>query len=133
MSANNGVIRVGRKGKKKFAFGEEGAPFEVDIVAAWIEWLSIDSMVREPYEDGNIPTAELHRYHQAAVEFAMKMATDGGVTAADLTPAEALDFIARLKEQYDECAVFFRPKSRDEQDSPATSAVELRFSQEPAN
>ena len=51
MSAgSNGVIRVGRKGRKKFAFGE-GEPFEVDVVVAFQEWICIDDGFRERGDD----------------------------------------------------------------------------------
>ena len=136
MSANNGVIRVGRKGRKKFAFGEDGAPFEVDVVVAFQQWICIDDQFREQSEDRTIPTAAMQQYHAAAVEFVRSLAL-GGVQEVDqsnpiysITTAEALDFIARLREQYDEVAAFFQPKSREELDSQDTSAVELRFSAE---
>lgn len=132
MSASNGVIRIGRKGKKKFAFGD-GEPFTVDIVTAWQQWIGIDDAFRPDEEDANgnrpIPLAEIPGYQQSAVEFVRELAGDA-CRDEDITPAEALDFIARLKEQYDELAVFFRPKSPQERASPATSEAELRFSVE---
>lgn len=126
MSANNGIIRIGRKGLKKFAFGDEGEPFEVDVVVAFQKWVNVDDDFRAQCnaEDKLIPTAEMPMYHQAAQLFVKEL---GG---GDVTVAEALDFIARLREQYDELAVFFRPKSLQEPDSPATSGAELRFSVE---
>lgn len=129
----NGVIRVGRKGRKKFAFGEEGAPFEVDVVVAFQEWIAIDEDIRDRYEDRIIPVAAMPHYHQSAVEFAKRMATDPTAMhdVPDISTAEALDFIARLREQYDEVAAFFQPKSRDERVSPDSSDMELRFSEEP--
>ena len=129
MSKNNGVIRVGRKGVRKFAFGDDGEPFEVDVVVAFQEWICIDETFRESTEDRSILTAEMPEYHRAAVEFVSRLA--GASSSHDkITTAEALDFIARLREQYDEVATFFRPKLRDEQESPGTSAAELRFSVE---
>lgn len=127
MSAGNGVIRVGRKGRKKFAFGEDGEPFEVDVVVAFQEWICIDETFRENTEDRSVPTSDMPAYHQAVLQFANRLSNN----TCDNT-AEALDFIARLREQYDECAAFFRPKSRDEPDSPDSSGVELRFSTEGA-
>lgn len=128
MSADNGVIRVGRKGKKKFAFGEDGDPFEVDVVATFQRWIEIDESFREATEDQSIPTGEMSAYHQAAVNFVSKLA---GMEPTEITIAEALDFIARLSEQYNELTAFFRPKSRDVPASPDTSGAELRFSAEP--
>jgi hypothetical protein len=142
MSQNNGVIRVGRKGRKKFAFGEDGEVFEVDVVQAFQEWLSIDEKFRERTEDRTIPTEDMSMYHKAAVTFVKGLAVKevilktangpkpGGVESPDITIAEALDFIARLREQYDEVVVFFRPKSREERESPDTSEAGLRFSVE---
>ena len=134
MSANNGVIRVGRKGRKKFAFGEEGQPgsepFEVDVVVAFQEWIGIDDVFRERSEDRSILTADMAEYHKAAVGFVKKLATGPGSQVPDVTTAEALDFIARLRECYDEVADFFRPKLRGEPDLPDTSEPALRFSVE---
>ena len=128
MSINNGVIRIGRKGVKKFAFGEDGPAFEIDVVAAFQQWIGIDNGFR-PEEtaeniDRSIATADMPGYHQAAVEFIAEL---GG---GEVTIAEALDFIARLREQYDDLAHFFRPKSREERELPATSVAGLRFSVE---
>lgn len=129
MSGSNGVIRVGRKGKKKFAFGEDGAPFEVDVVVAFQAWMTIDESFREYSDDRTVKMADMESYHVTAVQFVKSLIGDPG---ADITTAEALDFLARLREQYDEVASFFRPRSRDEQGSPATSTQEMRFSEEPA-
>lgn len=139
-SNGDGVIRVGRKGLKKFAFGDEGVPFQVDVVVAFQEWIGIDDGFRptETNSDGNrlIPADQMPEYHEAAVNFVERLANakwvDGGDTPPliTLTVAEALDFIARLREQYDELAVFFRPKLREEPDSQDTSEAELRFSVE---
>lgn len=140
MSESNGVIRVGRKGLKKFAFGDDGPPFEVDVVVAFQRWVSIDDSFRpeEENEEGGrpIPNSSMEEYHRAAVMFVNELA--GGVQPTGsrvgpysrITTAEALDFIARLREQYDELANFFRPKLRESSDSPATSGVEHQFSEE---
>lgn len=139
MSGNNGVIRVGRKGRKKFAFGEDGEPFEVDVVVAYQAWICIDEQFREEATDRIIPTVRMPEYHRAAVEFAQQCVASGAPNGAqpesleEITTAEALDFIARLREQWDEVVTFFRPKLREERDSPDSSGVEHRFSEEPAN
>lgn len=122
---NNGVIRVGRKGVKKFAFGEDGEPFEVDVVVAFQLWVAVDEEFRG--EDYSIPNDRMGEYYQAAVRFVEGLAD---APAGSLTVAEALDFVARLREQYDEVAAFFRPKSREERASPGSSGAELRFSAE---
>lgn len=126
MSASNGVIRIGRKGTKKFAFGEDGPVFEVDVVTVFQRWICIDKDLRatEGPDEGAIPAAAMETYHFAAVQFAEELS--GG----PVTTAEALDFLARLREVYDDLADFFQPKSSEERASPDTLAVGLRFSVE---
>lgn len=128
----NGVIRVGRKGRKKFAFGEDGAPFEVDIVVAFYQWIAIDQDFRqdqEGQEERIIPLAMMPSYHAAALAFATALAGGDKKNGPDNT-AEALDFIARLREAYDEVVGFFHPKSREERASPDSSGADLQFSEE---
>jgi len=128
MSANNGVIRIGRKGIKKFAFGEDGAPFQVDVVVAFQQWVAIDDKFREASEDRSISIEHMSEYHLAAQAFAKdQMNQDDSYYP---TTAEALDFIARLREQYDEVAAFFQPKLREESNLPDSMGAELRFSVE---
>lgn len=134
--SDNGIIRIGRKGRKKFAFGD-GSPFEVDVVDAWRQWIALDNSFRPEEEDDEglrpIPVDQYTNYYQAVVDFCNGLAgTNGGPHSC----AEALDFLARLREQYDELADFFQPKSRKRPDSSATSAAPtLQFSEEeaPAN
>lgn len=134
MSKNNGdgVIRVGRKGRKKFAFGEDGEPFEVDVVVAFQEWIGIDDEFRDRTEDRSVAVADMAEYHAAAVDFVRRKATSpiDDTEVPLITTAEALDFIARLREQYDEVADFFQPRPRAERDSPDTSEAVLQFSAE---
>ena len=59
-------------------------------------------------------------YHKAAQQFAQSLA------GCEVTVAEALDFLARLREIYDELADFFQPKSSRKQ--PSAESSELRFS-----
>lgn len=127
MSASNGVIRIGRKGIKKFAFGEDGVPFEVDVVVAFQEWIGIDRTFRQDEGDGPIRPDDMPDYHRAAVDYVCRLSA-----SEKLTTAEALDFIARLREQYDELVVFFQPRLRPEPGSPDTSGAhsEMRFSVE---
>lgn len=142
MSANNGVIRIGRKGIKQFAFGEEGTPgsepFNVEIVTAFEAWLAIDNNFRPVQEDsdGNrpVPMEELPKHTNALVLFVESLRPEAPKKLPGYEPvnsAEARDFLARLREAYDELVVFFRPKSRQEQDSQDTSGgTSLQFSEE---
>src|SRR5262249_51940328 len=134
MGAGNGIVRINRKGLKKFAFGEDGPQFEVDVVVAYQHWIETDERFRPEQEDAEgyrlVPTESMPAYHQAAVKMVEELA--GEAYYQKLTVAEALDFIARLREEYDDLVSFFRPRSRDERASPASSEgrSELRFSEE---
>ena len=139
MSQKKGVIRIGNKGLAEFAIGEEGKPgsepFTVDVVNAFEEWLVIDDNFRPVEADSegnrNIPRSEMPDYHAAEVAHVEKLR--GARQGADpITTAEALDFMARLREEYDALLHFFVAKSSKEPDSPATSAAVLQFSEEPA-
>ncbi len=145
MSNDNGVIRVGRKGIKKFAFGEHGEVFSVDVVVAFQEWVTIDDTFRERTDDRSIVSEDMKDYHIAAVAFVERLSGNDLNPLAKamvaeheirppikITTAEALDFIARLQECYEEVAAFFRPKSREEPDLQGSTVQELRFSQEPS-
>lgn len=134
--ASNGVVRIGRKGLKKFAFGD-GEPFEVDVVEEFQRWASIDDTFRQEKDDGTryIPKEIVPEFHRAAVAFAEGLANKTKTPVdeqTDVTIAEALDFIARLREEYDDLADFFLPRSREERASPATSEGQsrLQFSEE---
>jgi hypothetical protein len=144
MSANNGVIRIGRKGIKRFAFGEDGKPFEVDVVVAFQGWLCIDDEFREHEGcvDRSIKTTDMPEFHQAAVNYVQSLAynpvgygIDGrGMPLPSPTPqltvAEAMEFLALLREEYDALLTFFQPRSPAKPDLPDTSEVGLRFSEE---
>jgi hypothetical protein len=144
--STDGVIRVGRKGCKKFAFGEDGKPFEVDVVVALYQWIEVDEGFRNNGEEMTdpktgrvykvIPTEDMARYHASAVKFATELAggeyNEVNGSSLGITTAEALDFIARLREQHDELVDFFLPRRRGEPESQDTSGVELQFSEEPA-
>lgn len=134
ISYNNGVIRIGRKGIKKFAFGEDDSfckPFDVDVVNTFQKWINIvDNFRTEENEEGDrsIPKNEMIAYHEAAVAFVTEVSGQD----IKITTSEALDFLARLREQYDELAVFFQVKSPKKQESQDTSEeTSRRFSEEP--
>ena len=123
MGSSNGIIRIGRKGMRKFAFGEDGPAFEVDVVVAFHRWIEIDDGFRKMMTDDDgssrqtVPMTDMPRYHKEAVAFV------AGLGGGTVTTAEALDFLARLREQYDELADFFRPRSPQERASPVTTGA----------
>lgn len=134
MSESNGkgIIKIGRKGIKKFAFGDNEADvFEVDIVEVWYKWIALDNSFRPEEEDANgernIPYERMDEFHREAVNF---VTTVSGGKALDITRAEAREFISRIRDEYNDLADFFQPKSRQKQDSPGTLETEVRFSEQ---
>lgn len=147
MSAGNGVIRIDRKGIKKFAIGD-GEPFDVDVVVAQQEWVSIDDSFRPPEfnEDGtareirSVPSERVPDYYKAAKDFVTKLMgnniNEKGEINQPPTIAEALEFLARLREQWQDLVVFFQPKSREErgfQDTSESQSMEVVYSEEKEN
>lgn len=128
MSENNGVIRVGKKGMAKFAIGEEGKPFEVDVVATMQQWFIIHESYQqtEGEEKGKIRTEDMPAFHSSAVDFVKQLAPEDNPTTA-----EALHFLALLREQWDGLIDFFQPRKREKDESPGTSAEGLVFLEEP--
>ena len=125
---SNGVIRISKKGIKKFAIGNGGA-FDLDIVQAFTKWIQIDESFRE--DDRTIKPENMPEFHQSAIDFVSYYAA--GNVSAPITTAEALDFLARLREQYEELANFFQPKLSEEPESRDTSGeVSVQFSEESA-
>lgn len=120
MSASNGVIRINRKGKKLFAIGEEGPSFEIDVSIVYDQWYVIDQGFAD--EGGLIPTDKLVERNAAMRTFVCDISQ-----CADVTMAEAQEFIKLLGEEVQKLRVFFAPKSPDKQSSP--ESLELRFSQ----
>jgi hypothetical protein len=125
----NGILRIGRKGKRTFVFGDEGADevqFTVDVVAVYNQWVVIRSQFTD--ESGGVPDANLEACNKATWQFVMDLtkseACPNGVQG--LTLAEVLEFVAMIGEEKEKLASFFQRKSKDEPSSPPST--ELRFS-----
>ncbi len=123
---NDGVIRIGRKGLRTFAFGDD-KPFTVDVVVQMQQWIIIDDAFRPvtPNENGEhpIPKAEMPAFHEAGRQFVMGIAKTGEEPAPDLTVTEAFEFLAELRNAYNEMLDFFVPKSSHKPEPPGTTAV----------
>ena len=130
MNENNGVVRIKARSVKKFAIGEDGPVFELDVVRAYDEWAQIDASFRDAA--GVVPKDQIVAWSNARGSFAEKVVAD----AYALTPqpqepprldgGQVGDFMARLAEEVDKLKVFFEPKFERPQSSPQSS--ELRFS-----
>lgn len=129
MSQDNGVIRIGRKGRIKFAFGED-EPFEVDVIEVHDSWYATDQQYRD--EKGDIPVEQTLVYHEAERAFVQNIVNacyqDGKHTQPPvLTHAEAMEFIAKVASEVAKLRDFFEVRLSDPHVSPERTAV--RFSQ----
>lgn len=128
MSQTNGVVRIGRKGMVKFAIGEDGPPFDLDVVRVFDEWAQIDQSYRD--ENGVIAKDQIIAWSGARGSFVQKLLNDVytmyvGVAAPTLTGAEVGDFMARLTEEVDKLRSFFEPRLQNKPTSP--EGTEIRF------
>jgi len=126
MAEGNGrpVFQIGRKGIRLVAFGE-GKPFEVDVVKAHNEWITIDRSFRN--EKMEIPTERQGEHDRALYLFVKSLTETSGCPVENLSLAEAMEFRKFLYEEVDGLSDFFVPKSRKEPSSPESSA-QVRFS-----
>ncbi len=119
MSASNGVLKIERKGKKKFAIGD-AEPVEIDVSIVYDQWFVIDHDFAD--ENGMIPPANLIARNTAMRNFVAEL-----LKCDDVTMAEAQEFINILTVEVNKLRDFFSTKW------PATPGsaenLEVRFSQ----
>ena len=125
---DNGVLRISRKGRCKFAFGDD-LPFEVDVVAVFDEWVQIDSSFRN--EAGELPPDKVCAYGGSKLSFVQSIVNAAyqtqGTNGPSLSHAEAAEFLAMVQTKIEELRPFFAPKSAGLPSS--REHTELRFSQ----
>lgn len=121
MSEQNGVpiLRIGRKGMKTYAFGEDGAPFTIDVTQVHNDWLAIDASFRD--DKGLIPAEKRDEMNMAARQFVEELSK-----TPDLNLTEVLEFLKELALEASRLADFFVLKSSKEPPSAESTAV--RFS-----
>lgn len=112
-------LRISRKGQMSVAVGD-GEPTTIDAIHVFDRWFDLDKTMRD--ESGKIPDGKWSEYGAAQTLFVREV-----LGVADVTAAEAREFIARLTERVRELRDFFVPKSQETPSSPASTAV--NFSQ----
>lgn len=114
------VIKIGRKGLRRFALGD-GEPVELDVIHVWNQWLEVDRAFRDEHD--KIPRERWGEYSAAEVEFARQMLQAG--EDQRFSETEAKEFIRLLGEEAEKLTAFFVPRSRGEPSSPQGSALQL--------
>lgn len=113
------VIRIGRKGRRKVAFGEDGKVFEVDVIQVVNAYAELDRAYRN--EQGEVSADKLAELNLAAWNFVRELAQEPAVTLA-----EAMEFLAQMTREAKRLKAFFDVDSGDGPSSPAPT--ELTFS-----
>lgn len=116
MSEGNGVIRLGRKGRKKFAIGEDGPEFEIDVIQVNNQWIRLHNEFYGHEPPRKMTSQESQEYENAVWRFVKEVAND-----QSLSLGEALEFVAVLNEEADKLKGFFVRRSSDAPNSPASS------------
>lgn len=141
----HGVLRVGRKGRMKFAFGDHAVldpmrpalEIEADVLALYNDYCEMDApfwgpdgkFIEGPGKMTEHMVAKLNLVRGWIIEGGKAMKEDGEAMALanDLSPAEALELIRMVTEEYTKLKPFFSPRaSESELSSPESFG--LRFS-----
>jgi hypothetical protein len=118
MSQENGVpiIRLGRKGVRKFQFDEDTPIVELDVIHCWNQWLQIERSFRD--EKGDVPPEKNPEVNMALNDFACAM-----LQVQAMSDANALEFQAILGREVDKLLPFFDVKSSEEPSSQPNSTT----------
>jgi len=121
---DDGILRIGRKGKVKFAFGENGTPFIVDVVAISNRWWEIRRNFAD--KDDKVPPDRIEEFNRTAIAFVCELAPKDSGPESN---AEVEEFFKLLADERQKLQRFFVPASPEEPSSP--ERTELTFSFDP--
>lgn len=113
-----GIIQIGRKGMKKFQFGDDGQPFEVDVTQVWNDFISIADHFRG--EDGNVPRDKADEHNRAIAEY---VADKSKMPVGELSLSEVLEFQAVIMEEAEKLRDFFDVALRKKRGLPGSSVI----------
>lgn len=129
----NGVIRIARKGIVKFAFGDDGDEFPVDVRIVYDAWREVDWQLRN--EKGELPNDKWVEHGQNRIRFVQAIVNDayaviGVAEIPQVSGTEAVAFIDRVYEEVEKAHNFFSPKKDEPSSLPANQPeVRINFSQ----
>lgn len=118
MSQENGstIIKLGRKGVRKFQFDEDTPIVELDVIHCWNQWLTVERSFRN--EKGEVPPEKNPEVNMALNQFSCQM-----LQVQEMSDANALEFQAVLGKEVDKLLPFFDASSEDEPSSPPNSTT----------
>ncbi len=133
----NGVVKISRRGLAKFQFGDDDAPFEVDVLAVYDQWYVVNWQLRVIDEkgDGVVPTDKQDEYGQNRQTFAQAVVNSAYESqklgaAPVLSRAEAEAFIDEISKKAAELRNFtFAKKDTPSSPQESTDQERINFSQ----
>lgn len=133
----NGVIKITRRGVAKFQFGDDDAPFSIDILAVYDQWYVVNWQLRVIDEkgDGVVPTDKQDEFGQNRLDFVQGLVnsayeSQGLGNAPVLCRAEAEAFIEEVGKQAMELRNFtFGKKEPPSSPQESTDQARINFSQ----
>lgn len=119
-----GILKIGRKGRRKVQFGEDGTPFEIDVIHVMNLWSAVDLSFRD--EKFEIAREKYVDLQMAAWAFVANLGQPEGVPPRDISLAEALEFLNVMRQESEKLKSFFASRSEGGPSSPEPTTV--RFS-----
>jgi hypothetical protein len=131
----DGIIKIGKKGIRKFEFGDEKAAVivELDVVATFDKWCEVDRSFRDA--EGKIPKERLGEFNAAAFLWTKEIIqatgdpkASRGTVNAQLSVAEAICFVNALSKEVEKLKLFFDPPTDDAPSLPKRSEISVEYS-----
>jgi hypothetical protein len=133
----NGVVRISRRGIAKFQFGDDDAPFEVDVIAVYDAWQTImwSHLELNDKGEGILPNSKIEEYGQVRLDFVQSVVNTAyqrlGGSPPDLSRAEAEAFLNEIAAQKEVLRNFTGSKKETPSSAPESTgdSERINFSQ----
>lgn len=131
----NGVLKVHKRGRAKFQFGDDEPVIELDVIEVYDQWVEVLWALRDA--EGKLPNDKVNEYGKNRQDFVQAVVNTAYGLIAEKPPipnvsrAEAEQFIKLVEEAAEELRNFTSPKKDAPSSAPASTAPaeEIRFSQ----
>ncbi len=136
--STNGVVKIARRGRAKFQFGDDDQPFEVDVLAVYDQWYVVNWQLRDIDEkgDGVVPNDKQDEFGQNRLNFAQAVVNSAYESqqlgaAPVLCRAEAEAFIDEISKKAAELRNFTVSKKDTPSSQPDSTgeSARINFSQ----
>lgn len=132
MSASNGVIKITKRSKKQFQFGEEGPAITLDVIEVSDQWHEINFALRVlEGEMWTIPANKVNEFAVNRLNFVQSIVNDAykDKSAPTLSRIEAEEFIQLVQKEVEALRNFSSSKDVETSSVPESTAQGVTFSQ----